>query len=158
MSLTDFKPVAVALSESPDWAPIDRAWRESEGLTDALRHHVPASLFTQVLQVRRGDPVRGVRGSLVTVIAKTASAAAKLRLALSDWDQALRAAGWGVQQVKVVEQRQQSLTDSPPPVKKRDPIPTAAAAALQSVANDVPNEALRRALSRLARHTADRGQ
>lgn len=158
MSLTEFKSVATALSESPDWAPIDQAWRESEGLTDALRHHVPSPLFAQVLQVRRGDPLRGVRGSLVTVIAKNAAVAAKLRLALSDWDQALRAAGWGIQQVKVVEQRQQSLTDSPPPVKKRDPIPVDAAAALQSVAKDVPNEALRRALSRLARHTTGRGR
>jgi hypothetical protein len=152
MSLTDFKSLAKALSESPDWAPIDRAWRESEGLADALRGHVPPPLFAQVLQVRRGDPARGVRGSLVTVIAKNAAAAAKLRLALSDWDQALRAAGWGIQHVKVVEQRQQSLAESIAPVKKRDPIPKSAATALQSIAKDVPNDALRRALSRLSRH------
>ncbi|WVN41639.1 hypothetical protein AOB54_09215 [beta proteobacterium MWH-UniP1] len=151
MSLTAFKSLTAALTQSTDWAPIDRAWQETEGLTEALRAHIPAALFAQVTQVRRGDPSRGIRGSLLTVVAKNSAAAAKLRLALSDWDQTLRAAGWGIQQIKVVEARQQPLGTTPQPTVKRDPIPAQAKTAFGALAQEMPNQALKSALSRLAK-------
>lgn len=150
MSQTAFKSLAAALAQSADWAPIDRAWRETEGLTEALRAQIPAQLFAQVVQVRRGDPSRGIRGSLVTVVAKNSAAAAKLRLALSDWDQSLRAAGWGIQHVKVAEARQQSITEERPKAAPREAIPTQAKAAFGALAKEIPNPALKSALTRLA--------
>jgi len=148
MSLTAFKSVAAALAQSADWAPIDRAWRETEGLTEALRAQIPAQLFAQVVQVRRGDPSRGIRGSLVTIVAKNAAAAAKLRLALSDWELTLRAAGWGIQEVKVVEARQH--TQERPQVAPRQPIPVQAKAAFGTLAKETSHPALKSALARLA--------
>jgi hypothetical protein len=150
MSPNAFKPLAVALSQSPDWAPIDRAWRETEGLTEALKAQLPGPLFAQVVQVRRGDPTQGIRGSLVTVIAKNAAAAAKLRLALADWDRVLRATGWGIAQIKIVEQRQQGLGLPEKTIVHRGPIPEQAKAAFRSLAVETQNEALRSALARLA--------
>ncbi len=150
MSLTAFKSLATALAQSADWAPIDRAWRETEGLTEALRAQVPAQLFAQVVQVRRGDPSRGIRGSLVTIVAKNSAAAAKLRLALSDWELTLRAAGWGIQEVKVVEARQQTITQERPTVAPRQPIPAQAKSALGALAKETSNPALKSALARLA--------
>jgi hypothetical protein len=110
-------------------------------------------LLAQVTQVRRADPARGIRGSQLTIVAKNASAAAKLRLALAGWDQNLRAAGWGIQQIKVVEQRQQSLSEAPKPVGGRPPIPDQAAAAFAALSSEIPNEALKRALSRIGKRS-----
>lgn len=151
MSLTPFKSLADALSRSSDWAAIDSAWRDSEGLMAALAEHLPAALMAQVLQVRRGDPAKGIRGSQVTVVAKHAAAAAKLRLALADWESRLRAQGWGIQHVRVTTQPTQFLAATEKPKVSRAPIPAAAKQAMRTLSQEMPNEALRQALANISR-------
>lgn len=151
MSPSQFKSLADALSQSSDWAAIDSAWRDSEGLMAALSQHLSAQLLAQVVQVRRGDPAKGIRGSQVTVVAKNASAAAKLRLALAGWDAQLKAAGWGIQHVRITTQPTQFLAATDKPVVQRKPIPASTKQAMRSLAQDMPSEALRRALTKISR-------
>jgi hypothetical protein len=146
-----FKDLEKALTQSTDWAAIDHAWQESQALTDALRRQIAASLMPQVVQVRRGDPLRGIRGSQVTVVTTTAAAAVKLRMALADWPEKLRQEGFGIQQIKVVAQPQQSLATGLRPPPKRPPIPEQAREAFASLAKETSSESLRRALERLLR-------
>ncbi len=146
-----FKDLEKALTQSTDWAAIDHAWQESQALTDALRRQIAPSLMPQVVQVRRGDPLRGIRGSQVTVVTTTAAAAVKLRMALADWPEKLRQEGFGIQQVKVVAQPQQSLATPLRPQPKRAPIPEQARVAFASLAKETSSESLRRALERLLR-------
>ncbi len=84
MNAPFFKTLRDALTGSPDWAALDRGWRESEGLREALEKQLPPAMIEQVLQIRRSDPAQGIRGSQVTVVTTTASAAAKIRLTLAD--------------------------------------------------------------------------
>lgn len=150
MSRNSFKALASALSDSPDWASISHAWSESEDLLRALKGHVSAALAAQVTQIRRGDPARGIRGSQLTVVARNAAAAAKLRLALADWPQVLRSSGWGVQEVKVAAERSLNISAPPKAAVQRDPIPAKAKRDFLALADEMPSEALRAALSRLA--------
>ena len=147
---TPFKGLTDALSTSGDWASIASAWRESEGLMASLREGLPDALAALVMQVRRGDPAKGIRGSQVTVIARHAAAAAKLRLALADWPQTLRAQGWGIQHIKVIAQREQNIEPSRVPSSARAPITAEVRRDLGSLAQEMPNQALQRALRRMA--------
>jgi hypothetical protein len=153
MSPPSFKSLADALSRSPEWTAIDSAWRDSESLMAALAEQLPASLMAQVLQVRRGDPAKGIRGSQITVVARHASAAAKLRLALADWETHLRSAGWGIQHVRITAQPTQFLASNDKPKVTRAPIPASVKAAMGLLAQDMPNEALRQALAKISRRT-----
>jgi hypothetical protein len=87
----------------------------------------------------------------VTVIARHAAAAAKLKLALADWPTALRQEGWGIQHLKVIAQRAQSLQPPVSTVVARKKIPQAALQQFRALSDDLKNEALRRALARIAR-------
>ena len=151
MSKTGFKGLGEALRTSADWAGIDRAWRDSEDLMASVQRAIPASLASLIVQVRRDDPARGIRGSQVTVIARHASAAAKLKLALADWPTALRQEGWGIQHLKVIAQRTQSLLPQAATALARKKIPEAALQQFRELSDDLTNEALRRALARIAR-------
>lgn len=151
MSLNAFKSLADALSQSSDWAAIDHAWRDCEGLMAALADQLSPALLAQVVQVRRGDPAKGIRGSQVTVVAKHAAAAAKLRMALADWEMVLQAKGWGIQHVRIATQPTQFLESKTKAAVKRVPIPAAAKQAMGSLAQEMPNEALRAALAAIAR-------
>ena len=146
-----FTDLQQALTQSSDWAAIDHTWQESQALTDALKRQVAPSLMPQVVQVRRGDPLRGIRGSQVTVVTTTAAAAVKLRIALADWPEKLRQEGFGVQQVKVVAQPQQNLPTPIRPIPNRAAIPAQAKEAFSRLAQETQSEVLRRALERLAR-------
>lgn len=151
MSKTGFRGLGEALRTSADWAGIDRAWRDSEDLMASVQRAIPASLASLIVQVRRDDPARGIRGSQVTVIARHASAAAKLKLALADWPTALRQEGWGIQHLKVIAQRTQSLLPQAATALVRKKIPEAALQQFRELSDDLTNEALRRALARIAR-------
>ena len=147
---TPFKGLTDALSASSDWASIDSAWRESEDLLASLRSVLPEGLAALVVQVRRGDPAKGIRGSQVTVIACHAAAAAKLRLALTDWPQTLRAQGWGIQHLKVTAQRVQDITPAYGLAGSRAPITARVRQELGALARDMPNAALQRALIKMS--------
>ncbi len=151
MSKTAFRGLGEALRTSADWAGIDRAWRDSEDLMASVRRAIPASLASLVVQVRRDDPPRGIRGSQVTVIARHAAAAAKLKLALADWPTALRQEGWGIQHLKVMAERTQSLQPPTATVPARKKIPEATRQQFRELSDHLTNEALRRALARIAR-------
>ena len=151
MSKNAFRGLGEALRTSADWAGIDRAWRDSEDLMASVRRAIPASLASLVVQIRRDDPPRGIRGSQVTVIARHAAAAAKLKLALADWPTALRQEGWGIQHLKVIAQRAQSLQPPVSTVVARKKIPQAVLQQFRALSDDLKNEALRRALARIAR-------
>ncbi len=151
MSKTAFRGLGEALRTSADWAGIDRAWRDSEDLMASVRRAIPASLASLVVQVRRDDPPRGIRGSQVTVITRHAAAAAKLKLALADWPTALRQEGWGIQHLKVIAQRTQSLQPQTATVPARKKIPEATRQQFRELSDHLTNEALRRALARIAR-------
>ncbi len=146
-----FKDLQQALTQSSDWAAIDHAWQESQALTDALKRQVAASLMPQVVQVRRGDPLRGIRGSQVTVVTTTAAAAVKLRMALADWPERLRQEGFGIQQVKVVAQPQQHLPTPLRPKPNRAAIPVQIKESFANLAQETQSEPLRKALERLSR-------
>ncbi len=151
MTASSFKDLKQALAGSSDWASLRRSWEESDSLQRLLGAKLPASLAHQVRQVRRSDPEKGLRGSQVTVVASTAAAAAKLRLALADWPDELRAQGWGIQKLTVTAQRVQEI--GPPPLKMepRKPIPGQAKTALGALSTEVSNEALRKALARIGK-------
>jgi hypothetical protein len=151
MSKTAFRGLGEALRTSADWAGIDRAWRDSEDLMASVQRAIPAPLASLVVQIRRDDPPRGIRGSQVTVIARHAAAAAKLKLALADWPTALRQEGWGIQHLKVIAQRAQSLQPPVSTVVARKKIPQAVLQQFRALSDDLKNEALRRALARIAR-------
>lgn len=151
MSKTAFRGLGEALRTSADWAGIDRAWRDSEDLMVSVRRAIPASLASLVVQVRRDDPPKGIRGSQVTVIAQHAAAAAKLKLALADWPAALRQEGWGIQHLKVIAQRTQSLQSPTSTALARKKIPEAVLQQFRELSDHLTNEALRRALARIAR-------
>lgn len=146
-----FKDLNNALTQSSDWAVIDHAWQECEGLMNALAQVLSADLLRQVVQVRRSDPPRGVRGSQLTVIAGNSAAAAKIRLTLSDFSPALRAQGWGIQEIKVVAQRIQDITAPAVKMAPRGAIPEAVRLQLQELANDCANDTLRNALRRISK-------
>ena len=151
MSKTAFRGLGEALRTSADWAGIDRAWRDSEDLMASVQRAIPASLASLVVQIRRDDPPRGIRGSQVTVVTRHAAAAAKLKLALADWPTALRQEGWGIQHLKVIAQRAQSLQPPVSTVVARKKIPQAVLQQFRALSDDLKNEALRRALARIAR-------
>lgn len=146
-----FKELATALTQGSDWASLQRAWEETEGLTRALAEKLPESLMAQVVQVRRGDPAKGVRGSLLTVVTSTSAAAAKLRMALADWLPELKAKGWGISEIKVTPKRVQDIPTPKPVVPNRDPIPASAKQAFQDIAKETPDGPLKKALERIAR-------
>jgi hypothetical protein len=85
------------------------------------------------------------------VVARHAAAAAKLKLALADWPTALRQEGWGIQHLKVIAQRTQSLQPPASTLVARKKIPQAALQQFRALSDDLTNEALRRALARIAR-------
>jgi len=146
-----FKTLRDALTRSPDWAALDRGWRESEGLREALETKLSPPMMQQVLQIRRSDPAQGIRGSQVTVVTTTASAAAKIRLALADWPEALRQAGWGIQSVRVLGQRIQDIPGSGRVKPNRAPIPATIKDGFAQLSCEVSSGPLRDALSRIAR-------
>lgn len=151
MKASSFKDLKQALSDSAEWTSLRRAWEESDSLLGLLKTKLPATLAAQVTQVRRSDPDKGLRGSQITVVARTSAAAAKLRLALADWPLELQAKGWGIQKLAVTAQRIQDIgppTHTPDP---RAPIPAQAKEAFTNLSAEIPNEALRKALSRIAR-------
>ena len=150
MSKTGFRGLGEALRTSADWAGIDRAWRDSEDLMASVQRAIPASLASLIVQVRRDDPARGIRGSQVTVIARHASAAAKLKLALADWPAALRQEGWGIQHLKIIAQRTQSLLPQAATPQTRKKIPESVRQQFRELSNNLTHEALRRALARIA--------
>ena len=151
MSKTAFRGLGEALRTSADWAGIDRAWRDSEDLMASVQRAIPAALASLVVQVRRDDPPRGIRGSQVTVIARHAAAAAKLKLVLAEWPTSLRQEGWGIQHLKVIAQRTQSLQPRESAAPAREKIPEAALKQFRELSDGLTNEALRRALARIAR-------
>lgn len=151
MTAFSFKDLKQALAGSSEWASLRRAWEESDSLLGLLGEKLPAALFAQVAQVRRSDPEKGVRGSQVTVVARTSAAAAKLRLALADWAAELQAKGWGVQKIAVTAQRIQDIGPPAHHVDPRAPIPSRAKKAFDNLSSEISNEALRKALSRIAK-------
>jgi hypothetical protein len=156
MSRTPFTDLSTALVRSADWSTIRRAWDDSEGLLAALMQRVPAGLARQVMQVRRSDPAKGIRGSQVVVVARSTAAAAKLRLQLADWDNELRAAGWGVSEVVITACRHQSIHVEVVPGAARAPIPPSVRTQLLGLAADLPDGPLHEALHRLASRIAGR--
>lgn len=146
-----FKDLKQVLAGSPQWASLRRSWEESDSLQGLLTRKLPANLAAQVLQVRRSDPQKGLRGSQVTVVARTAAAAAKLRLALADWPQELQSQGWGIQSLAVTAQRIQTIDRPAHEVAPRTPIPGEARQAMKNLASEVPSEALSKALARISR-------
>ncbi|MFZ9346558.1 MAG: hypothetical protein ACO24A_05555, partial [Burkholderiaceae bacterium] len=110
MDTNPLQHITRGLSRANDWAVLDHAWQESEGLHAALRGLVSVSLLAHVVQVRREDPPKGIRGSQLTVVAHNTAIAAKLRLALADSIPRLQATGWGIQHIRVVAQRIQDIT------------------------------------------------
>jgi hypothetical protein len=151
MTAFSFKDLKQVLAGSAEWASLRRAWEESDSLLGLLGEKLPATLFAQVAQVRRSDPEKGVRGSQVTVVARTSAAAAKLRLALADWPAELQAKGLGVQKIAVTAQRIQDIGPPAHHVDPRAPIPSQTKKAFDSLSSEISNEALRKALSRIAR-------
>lgn len=152
MTPNSFKHLASSLFQAGDWAAVDRAWHEQEGLRAALERALPQPLFGHVVQLRRGDPPKGIRGSQLTVVARNAAVAAKLRLALADCTDHLRACGWGIQHVRVTTQRAQDIApDLAPFGPPRMPIPESAKGALEALAEGMENSALRSALLRISR-------
>ncbi len=125
MRNTPFKGLTEALSASSDWASIDSAWRESEDLLASLRTVLPENLAALVVQVRRGDPAKGI-------------------------PQTLRAQGWGIQHVKVIAQREQDIAPPRGPSEARTPITPRVRRELGSLAQEMPNAALQRALKKIA--------
>lgn len=146
-----FKTLRDALTGSPDWAALDRGWRESEGLREALEKQLPPPMIEQVLQIRRSDPAQGIRGSQVTVVTTTASAAAKIRLTLADWPNELRREGWGIQSVRVLAQRIQDIAHPDKVRPNRAPIPAVVKQGFAQLSSEVSSEPLRAALSRISR-------
>ena len=110
---------------------------------------MPEPLAALVVQVRRGDPAKGIRGSQVTVVARHA-AAAKLRLALADWPQTLRTQGWGIQHLKITSERVQDISPPRGNIGARTPITATIRGSLGRLAQEMPNEALQRALRKMA--------
>ncbi len=155
MASNFFQHLAESLSRGADWAAIDRAWHDSEGLLEALKNMLPSTVFTQILHVRRDDPAKGIRGSQLTVITRHASGAAKVRLALADAPAALRSMGWGIQHVRVVERRAQDISAAPAmPSPRRLPVPTAARAALCALAHEIDNPKLKASLARIGQRSS----
>ena len=151
MDANPLQHITTGLSRANEWAVVDHAWQESEGLHAALRDLVSASLLAHVVQVRREDPPKGIRGSQLTVVAHNSAIAAKLRLALADSIPRLQATGWGIQHIRVVAQRIQDITPvAAPAAPRRTDIPAYAKAALGALARSTDNEALRRALNRIS--------
>lgn len=151
MRTLPFKDLKQALSGSSDWASLRRSWEESEELLGLLAQKLPEPLVMQVAQIRRSDPVKGLRGSQLTVVARTSAAAAKLRLALADWPLQLREKGWGIQTLTVTAQRIQDISPQAKPVAPREPIPKEARSEMGRLSSETSNEALRRALSRISK-------
>jgi hypothetical protein len=149
MTAPSFKDLNQALTGSSQWASLRRAWQESDALQGLLASKLSPSLFAQVSQIRRSDPDKGLRGSQITVVARTSAAASKLRLALADWPTELQSKGWGVQTIKVAAQRIQDVGPSVQDHRARAPIPEITKSALKSLSSEMPNEALRKALSRI---------
>jgi hypothetical protein len=158
MSRTSFTSLAATLTGSEDWATIRRAWDDSEGLHKALLRKVPSGIADQVLQIRRSDPARGIRGSQVVVVMRSTAAAAKMRLLLSDWSDELQAAGWGISSVQVIARRHQGIDASAAAPAARQPIPETVRTQIRSMAADLPDGPLRRALQRLGAHSVARRQ
>jgi len=156
MASNSFQHLAESLSRGAEWAAVDRAWHDSEGLMSALKNMLPAPTFAQILHVRRNDPAKGIRGSQLTVIAQHAAGAAKLRLALADAPAALRAMGWGIQHLRVIERRVQDISAVPvAPAARRPPVPTTARAALSALADEIDNPAHRQALARFGQRPSN---
>ncbi len=151
MPTLPFKDLKQVLAGSAQWASLRRSWEESDSLQGLLSNKLPANLAAQVLQVRRSDPQKGLRGSQITVVARTAAAAAKLRLALADWPQELQAKGWGIQSLAVTAQRIQNIERPAHEVAPRSPIPGRTKQALKALSSEIPNEPLSKALARIAR-------
>lgn len=151
MAANPLQHITTGLSRANEWAVVDHAWQESEGLRAALQDLVSESLLAHVIQVRREDPPKGIRGSQLTIVAQTTAIAAKLRLALSDATPRLQATGWGIQHIRVVAQRIQDITPVAGPLgPPRADIPAHAKQALGALARSTDNEALRRALTRIS--------
>ena len=146
-----FRDLKQVLAGSPQWASLRRSWEESDSLQGLLTRKLPPNLAAQVLQVRRSDPQKGLRGSQVTVVARTAAAAAKLRLALADWPQELQSQGWGIQSLAVTAQRIQAIDRPAHEAAPRTPIPREARQAMKNLASEVSSEALSKALARISR-------
>lgn len=146
-----FKDLKQVLAGSPQWASLRRSWEESESLQSLLLNKLPPGLAAQVLQVRRSDPQKGVRGSQVTVVARTAAAAAKLRLALAEWPQELQSQGWGIQSLAVTAQRIQNIDRPAHEAAPRSPIPGETKKIFEQLSSETPNEALRNALAHIGK-------
>jgi hypothetical protein len=144
-----FTSLAATLTRSEDWATIRRAWDDSEGLHQALLRRVPPAMAAQVMQIRRDDPARGIRGSQVVVVMRSTAAAAKMRLLLADWFDELQAAGWGIASVQVIARRHQGIDTAPVDPPARLPVPEAARAQMRAIAAELPDGPLRKALQRL---------
>jgi hypothetical protein len=144
-----FQDLQAALKTAPDLGQIQHVWQEGQALLAAVRSLLPPTLQPLVLRARRADPVRGIRGSELAVIARNAAAAAKLRLALADQISALQAKGWGLQSIKVTAQRVQSIDTVIAPCAPRDPIPAGAKQRFTELAQTMRSEALQRALRRI---------
>lgn len=154
MSRTPFTSLAAALTSSEDWATIRRAWDDSEGLHQALLRKVPSGMADQVLQIRRNDPARGIRGSQVVVVVRSTAAAAKMRLLLADWSDELQAAGWGISSVQVIARRYQGIDAEPVAPPARQPVPETVRAQIRAMAADLPEGPLQKALHRLGAPSA----
>lgn len=146
-----FKTLELALSQAEDWQAVRRAWEDSAMLQSALAGLLPKGLASLMLSVRRGNPTSGIRGSELVVLAKNTAAAAKLRLALSQAGAELSARGLGIQTIKVLAERAQSIDRAQQPVAPRDPIPETARARFSALAEQVQSESLRQALQRISR-------
>ncbi len=151
MSSPVFRDLQNALTSAPDWDAVRQVWQEGQLLARLLKDALPAGLIRQVVRVRRSDPPRGVRGTEITVLARHASAAAKLRLALADWPAALRAQGLGIQTVRVTAERVQPIGEARRVVAPRDPIPQSTRQQFLVLAQGAQSEALKKALKRISR-------
>ena len=146
-----FKDLHLALKGAPDLAQIQHVWQESQALLAAVRSLLPQGLQGQAIRARRSDPQRGIRGSELTVIAQNAASAAKLRLALADHLPDLQSQGWGVQSIRVMAPREQSISPATIAPAPRAPIPAKVRQEFVTLSESIRSEPLKRALRRIGR-------
>lgn len=151
MSNLPFKDLRDVLKRSSGLAPIQHAWQENAELAQALSSVLSEPLFRQVIQLRRSDPEKGIRGSELTVIARNTASATKIRLVLADWVAELSARGWGIQSVKVVAQRQTGSDPVTRSLAPRSPIPAGVKQQLLALSENLSSERLRSALKKISR-------
>jgi hypothetical protein len=146
-----FKELHQALKSSADLTQIQQVWQESQALLAAIRSLLPQGLHRQAIRARRSDPARGIRGSELTVIALNAASAAKVRLALADRIPDLQSQGWGIQSLRVIAPREQSIASIPAVVAPRAPIPAGVRQQFVTLSESIQSEPLKRALKRIGR-------